>query len=76
MGSGGLGRLDISDLWVVGLVELSERGLGWVGLVLLGVRDLLLVLLVRVEGWGGSQVVRVDRGEVCVCLWGVGRSVF
>ena len=68
-------RLGVSDLRVVWLVELSEWGLGWVGLVLLGVRDLLLVLLVRVEGWEGGLVVRVDRGEVCVCLWGVGRSV-
>ena len=55
-----MGRLGISDLWVVGLVELSERGLGWVGLVLLGVRDLLLVLVVRVEGWECGLVVRVD----------------
>ena len=59
---------DDGDLRVVCLVELGELGMGWVGLVLLGESDLLLVLLVWVEGWEGSHVVRVDRGEVCECL--------
>ena len=58
----------VCDLLLVCLVGLRSRWLGLEGLGRLGVCDLRLVLLVRVEGWMGSQIVVVDRGEVGVIL--------